>query len=174
MIESVPSYERKSNVFVSIFNSESKQFELLKSSIDDIRKQLVVDTATWGLRIYEKDLKIQTDLNKSIDERRSVIKSKMRGQGNVGASLIKLVVDAYTNGNVEVSFNGKINITFMSIRGVPPNLNDVYKSVEEIKPAHLDAVYVFTYTTWDRFDSFNYTWDAIDALNKTWNEIEVL
>lgn len=174
MIKSLPLYERKSTVFQEIIKVEGQQFTVLHAHVNDIQSQLNVDTATWGLAFYEKELNITTDLNKSLEERRSVVKSKMRGHGKVDAALIKLVVDAYTNGDVEVTFDGKINVRFVSVRGVPTNLNDVYKSVEDIKPAHLDVTYIFLYTTWDRFGSFNLTWDEFDALNKTWDEVEVM
>lgn len=174
MIKSLPLYERKSRVFQEVLSSAAEQFERVSLDVADIRKQLIVDTATWGLAFYEKELGIQTNLNKPLSERRSVIKSKMRGYGKVDAALIKLVTDAYTNGDVEVTFDGKINVRFVAIRGIPSNINDVYKSVEEIKPAHLEALFTFAFTTWDRVDMLNYTWDAIDALNKTWNEVEVM
>ena len=174
MINSLPLYERSSRIFQQVFQAEGAEFADLHGNVDDIRLQLFVDTATWGLAIYEKELGIVTDLNKPLVERRGVIRSKMRGYGKVDAALIKLVVDSYTNGGADVTFDGKINVIFSNVRGIPENMNDVYKAVEDIKPAHLDVTYDFLFTTWERFDNFNYTWDSLDALNKTWNEIEVL
>jgi hypothetical protein len=174
LLSYLPPFLRKSKIYVEIFNTDEQQIASLNTNIQEIEAQLNVDTATWGLAIYEKELGIKTDLNKSFNDRRSVIKSKLRGTGKIGVMQLKLVADAYTNGNVEISFDGKINIHFTSVRGIPPNMYDLETVIEEIKPAHLGVTYAYLFTTWDRFDSFNYTWDALDALNKTWDEIEVI
>lgn len=116
-----------------------------RSAIKDIQLQLDIDTASWGLTLWEKELQIKTDLNKPLDERRSVIKSRLRGSGKVDHITIKLVADAYTNGDVVVSFNGHILVRFTSGYGVPPNLDDLKSILEEIKPAHLAIDYEFRY-----------------------------
>lgn len=136
---------RNSKVIQSVFTSEEQQFTLLNSSIEDIKKQLDIDTATWGLVVYEKELKIPTNLNKPLNDRRSVIKSKLRANGKVDSIQIKLVADAYTNGDVLVSFNGHIVVKFNSVYGIPPNLEDLKFAIEDVKPAHLAVDYEFNY-----------------------------
>lgn len=145
MITYLPLFMRKSKIYNEIFDAEEHQFEYVEADIKDIRKQLDIDTATWGLAIYEKELKIKIDLSKPLSERRSVIKSKERGTGKVDAALIKVVADAYTNGEVDVLFNGNINIKFNGVLGIPRNLSDLENSLEEIKPAHLALAYTFAY-----------------------------
>lgn len=145
LIELLPPYERQSKVFQEIFNAEQIEFDRLDTDIEDLRKQLSIDTATWGLVIYEKELGIKTDLSKPLGERRSVVKSKWRGTGKVDRALIKAVVDAYTNGQVEVSFDSSITVTFTGVYGIPPNLGDAKNAVEDISPAHLRVLYAFMY-----------------------------
>ncbi|MEH7389662.1 putative phage tail protein [Bacillus sp. JJ1474] len=145
MIDYLSLDMRKSNIYQEIFKADSRQIDIFNASIEDIKKQLLIDTATWGLAIYEKELKIKTDLNKPLGERRSVIKSKLRGSGKVDHILIKLVADAYSNGDVVVSFNGRIVVKFTSLYGIPPNLEDVKNALEDIKPAHLAIEYEFNY-----------------------------
>ena len=84
-------------------------------------------------------------MNKPLSDRRSVIKSKLRGSGKVDHIQIKLVADAYTNGDVVVSFNGHIVVKFTSNYGIPPNLDDVKNALEDVKPAHLAIDYEFRY-----------------------------
>lgn len=141
----LPSYERNSNVFKEILDTETKEFDVLDFNIEDLKKQLNIDTATWSLEIYEKELGIKTVLNKSLNERRSIIKSKWRGTGKVDAALIKMVADAFTNGNVSVDFNGSIIIKFNSVYGIPSNLEDVRNAISDISPAHLGIIYEFAY-----------------------------
>jgi hypothetical protein len=167
MILQLQPFQRKSEVYRELFESEGVQFDNRDSAIADLKLQLSIDTATWSMPIYEKELKIPTDPAKPISERRSVIKSKMRGTGQVDASLIKLVADSYSNGDVDVSFDGTIRITFTSVVGVPPNMQDLQDAIEEIKPAHLAVLYVFLYNTWNQISTK--TWGELESY--TWEQV---
>jgi hypothetical protein len=145
LIDYLPLVLRKDKVIQGIINSSNKQFDIRNTNIEDVKNQLNIETATWGLEIYEKGLKIQTDLRKSLNERRAVIKSRLRGSGKIGQLQIKLVADSYTNGNVIVSFNGHIVVKFTSVRGIPSNLDDLKVVLEDVRPAHLRIDYEFSY-----------------------------
>lgn len=145
LIKLLPSYERNSVVLREILTTEEGMLEERNLTIDDLEKQFSISTATWALDIYENALNIKTDLSKSYEERRSVIKSKRRGTGKVDRDLIKIVVDSFTNGNIDVSFDGSILVIFNDINGIPPSIEDVYESIESIKPAHLQVLYRFKY-----------------------------
>jgi len=141
----LPLYERSSNVFNELINSEGIEFDLLESKIEDLENQFSINTATWGLDFFEKQLNILTDLNKTYEERRSIIISKWRGSGKIDKELIKIVVDSYNIGEVEVTFDGNIIITVTGSKGKPEKFDDINNSVEEIKPAHLMIQYLFSY-----------------------------
>lgn len=145
MIDTLPTFMRKSAIMNEIFNAEETYFDKISVNLDDLRKQMDVSTATWALDIYEKELNIKTNPSKPLEERRSVIKSKDRGTGKVDVALIKVVADAFTNGDVDVIFDGKINIEFNSVLGIPPNLTDLENALDDIKPAHLAILYAFAY-----------------------------
>ena len=145
LIKLLPPYERKSEFTIDLMNAQQLEFDRLGNDIKDLEKQLSIDTATWGLVIYEKDLGIETNLTKPLEERRSVIKSKERGTGKIDRTLIKLVVDAYTDGQVEVYFDGSIIVEFTSVLGTPPNIDDAKNAVGDIGPAHLKIIYKYMY-----------------------------
>ncbi len=145
MIDYLPSYEKKSGYFNELMTVGEKQVTNLSETIEDMNKQLLIDTATWALNIYEEELGIPTDVSKTYEERRSVIKSRIRGTGKVDAALIKLSADAYTNGDVEVSFNGKVVIKMTSYYGVPSNFDDLKEIMRDIIPAHLCIEYEYRY-----------------------------
>jgi hypothetical protein len=147
MINQLQPFQRKSLIYKALFDTEGIQFENRDAAITDLNLQLSVDTATWALAIYETELGIDVIPSKPCSERRSVIKSKMRGTGKVDALLIKIVADSYSNGDVDVIFDGSIRITFANVVGIPPNLGDLKNAIEEIKPAHLAVVYQFRYLT---------------------------
>lgn len=133
----LPPYHKKSKVFEEITRVESDEFDKLDLDIEDLSKQFVVDTATWGLAIYEKELGLPIKPDKTHEERRPIIKAKMRGIGKVDFLMIKAIVEAYTSNIVTIEFDGRINIVFnMSNHNL--NIQDMSRSIGEIKPAHLD------------------------------------
>ncbi len=167
-INRLQPFQRSSGVYQALFNSESGQLDARQNSVDDLANQMEVDTATWGLTYYEKDLGIATDLTQTYDERRSVIRSKMRGVGTVNRALIALVADSYTNGDVEVTFsNGTITVTFVSVVGIPPNIDQCKSAIEAIKPAHLALVYAYKYNLWSQIATK--TWGQIASY--TWGQV---
>lgn len=119
----------------------------IEFEINDVQNQFFLDTATWGLDIFEKELDIDTISSKNYSDRRSVISAKWRGAGKLTLELIKQTADAFVNGDIDVTFTGIINIDFTSNVGKPPNIEDVYKAIEDIKPAHLGVKYIFRFRT---------------------------
>lgn len=134
--------------------------------------QLNIDTATWALAVYEKELALKTDVSKTIDDRRSLIKSKLRGTGKIGAAQIKIVADSYSNGDVDVTLEyGGIDIEFTSVYGIPSNMEDLKKIIREIAPAHLEINYMFRFYTYAELKANEWTYGAIKASGKTYKEI---
>lgn len=138
LLNYLPMYERNSKVFQEILKVEEAEFDKLHLKLKDLEKQFTVDTATWGLAIYEKELRLPINPNKSLADRRSIIKAKMRGIGKVDYIMIKAIVEAFVNGDVEVKFNGKIVIIFNTKNEPMSDLDLIRNAIDEIKPAHLD------------------------------------
>lgn len=137
MIRSLPLYERKNKIFIEIFGAEVRQFELMDEQISDIRKQLIVDTATWGLKIYEKELKIIVPTNSTLESRRAAIKAKWRSGGKVDRMLLESVASAILQTVVKVEFDGRVVFYFDASRSEVSNFGVFRKIINEIKPAHL-------------------------------------
>lgn len=150
--ESLPYFITSTQLFTELFQTEGQELDGLSSGLADIQAQFNVDTATWALDYYEKELGIPTDYTKPLAYRASVIKSKWRGGGKLNSPLIKTVCDAFTNGNTEVTFDGTIKVKFNSVLGIPPNLNDLEEAVNLIKPAYLELAYLFAYLLINEID----------------------
>lgn len=133
------------NILFEIINSEINEFNSCKQ---DVLKQNFIDTATWGLSLWEKRFAIKTDLNKSYEERRELLKAKRRQYGVATKSKIKLVSEAFLNNGTADIYEYESIYTFLidlkSTNGFPYNLNNLYKLIDEIKPAHLRANYKLT------------------------------
>lgn len=153
--------------------SETGRF---RGNVEDLKNQLFIETATWGLNLWEKFLDLPTDESKSYLDRRSVIKSKLRGYGTVTKQLIQDVAQAYLNGEVEVDeFKDAftVGIKFVGKRGNPPNMSDIQDAIRTILPAHLAIVFEFTYAHWDEIqlilqelfnDLDDMTWDSLETV----------
>jgi hypothetical protein len=134
----------------SIYEAEGKILNELSLSLDDSLNQYFVDTATWGLEAWEKFVGIPTDKNKSLDDRRGLIKTKLIGQGKVTTNYIEEIFRAYPNGEVDVVedfTDNVIKIHFKSLIGVPDNLNTFISSLEEVFPSHLPYKFQFQFLT---------------------------
>lgn len=172
LIDRLQPFMRESGVFRSIFNADEMQLKSRHERIEDIRRQLNVDTATWGLAVYEYEYDIEIDESKPYSERRSAIKAKMRGQGTVTEALIKTVALAFTGGEISVNFNGKIEIEFIDIYGIPENLDDFKRAIANIKPAHLDVIYTFLYAIYQDIKDKNVTYQYIVDQNLTYEDLK--
>lgn len=137
MIRSLPLYERKSRLYIDLFNAEAKQFKLLNDQIEDVRKQFFIDTATWGLKVYEKELKLIVPTGSTLESRRAAIKAKWRSDGKVDRALLESVASAILHAVVKIEFTGRILFYFEVSEDEVGNVGMFYKTINDIKPAHL-------------------------------------
>jgi hypothetical protein len=177
MTDYMPRYYGGSDIVGNVLDREATELSGINANVADVLAQYFIDTATWGLANWERVCGISTDITKPIEQRRSVIRSKLRGVGTVTAALIKNVAEAYNNGSVNVTENNAaytINITFISVGGIPANLADIQAALRNIIPAHLVINFIFTYMTWSGLDAKAFTWDSLTTSNYTWAQYEVL
>lgn len=134
-------------------------------------QQLFPTTASgWGLQLWEDAYGIPVDLSRPEEYRRTRIVAKLRGQGVTTVELIRDVAAAFVNGEVEVEEHNDESyfvVRFVSIYGIPPNIDDLKRAIEEIKPAHLELVFEFKYQTWG--DVRPYTWGQMKPF--TWLQV---
>lgn len=146
----LPSFYHDVREMKAIAGAEGTELDKLTQELEDLLDQYYPETATWALSRYEQDLNIPVNLSKPIEQRRSVIISKMRGSGKVSASMLKNVAQAYERGSIEVTVQPdayKVTIHFRDTLGIPPNLSDLKSAIEEIKPAHMTVDYALRYLT---------------------------
>lgn len=182
MLDYLPRYyvlhdsENRPGIAGNLIDRETLELIEVNGHISDVLKQFFVEYATWGLAKWEAVCGIPVDESKPYDQRRSVIKSKLRGAGTVTLEVIKNVADSFENGEIKVEENFskyEVVITFIGKRGRPPNEPDMRNVLREIIPAHLELVFKYTYLTWEELDAANLSWNALEELNMTWDQLEV-
>ena len=157
---------RNDDITKHIAKISQTELENIEIKIEDISSNIFLDSSTWGLGIFERELNIEYIDSKTIDERKSIISAKWRGAGKLTLELIQDTVKAYTTNTVNVLFNGTIIIDFRNKIGKPNDIKSLINSIEEIKPAHLGVDYIFRYRTWGDVKPF--TWNDIEK--NTWNQ----
>ncbi|MZK53426.1 YmfQ family protein [Clostridium beijerinckii] len=141
---------------------------------DDVKKQLHIDTATWGLVYWEERYGIETNLDLSYEQRREMVKAKKRGQGTTTKQMIKNVAEVFSGGEVNVIENTGpyiFTIQFVGVKGIPRNMQAFINMLEDIKPAHLGYEFKYTYTVWNFLKEKKLTWNNSKA--KTWDQLKV-
>ena len=171
LIDKYPVYWLASEPTVGIINAIGGETDELRASLSDLLAQCNVETATWGLALWERQLGIDTDVEKPYDYRRSRILSKLRGTGTVTVAMIKNMAESFSNGEVDViedAANYHFDVKFVGTMGIPPNMDDLTAAIEEIRPAHLTYAYIYVYRTWQM--AGDRTWAQASAY--TWQELK--
>lgn len=204
--DKMPSFYSSSPMMLELFNQEYLEIQGFQSFIIDTFNQFDIDTATWSLPRWEKEFGFFTNKDNTvwsalekksttfdeiegmewntfekmfpveIEERRSAVKSRMRGAGTVTIEGLKNICSAFINGRInviEVPTEYKIIIEFIDERGYPSNIETVKQIISQIIPAHLGVEYIYRYLTWDEFGSFEWTWNEIDSKQLTYEELSV-
>lgn len=175
LIDYVPPYYDELLESSEILSAEDAEFVRLNVSIDDLLLQFNVSTATWGLREWERICGITTDTNKTLGERRSNVKARLRGYGVVTVEHIKNIADGYYGGETEITeryADYVIVIKFTSSYGIPSNLTDLQDVLREFIPAHLAIEYKFKFVTYGMLKSTILTYGEIKANGKTYEELK--
>lgn len=169
----MPKIYESSKVVEEVIKADAAEMELFHENLNDVFAQYFIETATWGLKIWENMLLIATDESKTYEERRGVIRSVLRRFGTSTQAMIKNVAESYVNGAVEITeYNGeyRLNIKFIGERGRPTNLDDVKTAIRAVTPSHIALTYELTFFSFAEMEQNNYTWNILSA--KTWEQFE--
>jgi hypothetical protein len=150
MLSDLPQYYDSVLEMRVIAQVEGDQVDHLLADIADQLNQRFVSSATWDLPAWEEELGIVPPTGQPIEQRRSVINSKIRGYGKFSGQLMRNVAMSYDNGEIDVSFDpasSTFTVRFVSTLGQPPNISDLQAAIAEILPAHQLVTYTFRYLT---------------------------
>ena len=148
LINELPSFY-DNPITKPIQDSLSVEADAIAEAIGNTLDQLFVESATYGLDYWENMLGISSN-DFDYQTRRENIKAKMRSRGTTTMEAIKNICEAYSNGIVDIIVdhsNYSFTIDFVGSIGVPQAFAELYKTIEEIKPCHLEHKFKFNYNT---------------------------
>lgn len=167
------TFYSNSGMMLNLFEVEDRELDLINNDIESAYRQYFIDSADVSLDQWEREYGLPKS-NLPEDQRRATVKAKMRGYGTVTVNHIKNVCDAYTNGDVDViekSITSEFEIKFQSVYGIPPNLDDLKKIIEQIKPAHLGVTYTFRYVVYSQLKDLYSNYDSLLMSGKTYEDL---
>ncbi|MFT4413180.1 putative phage tail protein [Fredinandcohnia humi] len=135
----LPKYYDESKEVNAKIDAEGKEFDELRVKIYDVLDQFFVNTATWGLDIWEKELGIPTNYNESYEVRRARILSKLSVAGTFTPLDAEVLANSYDSADkakyiriqAEYEFKTQHNVDFLI------DFVGMTQAFEELKPAHL-------------------------------------
>lgn len=142
----VPVFLLQSKILQEIYNVENEELISTEDAIEDLLNQCFVDTATWGLDLWDEFLGINTR-EYSTEERRNILKNKLLMQPPFTLSrLYSLLNNVADNVYITEDYaDYTFEITLLVKDKLKTALNKIIAQIEEVKPAHLDYKLILGY-----------------------------
>lgn len=153
----------------AVYDVIGEKLDGMDGEIEKMISDITLDTASEeAIQMYERELNIVPSPAQTITDRASTIEAKWKQSGKNSIMLMQQIADSWENGAVAVTFEGGIlEVTFISIYGIPGDLITLQDALEEVKPAHLPMIFTFKYHVWNEYGPK--TWIDMEAM--TWDEV---
>lgn len=172
--ERVPEYHYASEQSKALIDMLEDASLEAKAALEDVMAQFFVDTATWGLALWEQQVGIETDNSLPLATRRAAIRQKLVASGNTTSEMIRGLAEALTGyeAKVEVNDDYSFSLSFWDEKNQLATIDvaELKTVVEQIKPAHLR--FVISGITWADLESVNMTWKYFEDNPTTWAQLE--
>ncbi|RAU98122.1 putative phage tail protein [Paenibacillus sp. YN15] len=174
LLRYLPEYYRVPGGTMAVLQGAAAgEIGALRYGLNDVLDQYFVSSATWGLGRWEQELALNVDASKPAERRRKQILAKLRGTGTVTRQMLMDTAAAFSGGEVEVlEFPAEYRfvIRFIGFLGIPPNLAEFMKLLNQIKPAHVSYSFEYRYVIWETLKNYRLTWEM--AKSMTWNQLK--
>lgn len=168
----VPNFIKEMRELHQVYVSQGYEIGREQLTLEDLFNQIFVDTATWGLDLWEKNYGLKTNHSLSYETRRGLIKNRLNVLETTTAKRIQTVAQELTGTTIwveELPEKSHINIFIMTRDAIPNNLNVLRDWIELVKPAHLGYTIAVYATRWK--DLLSYTWGELKKY--TWNGVAI-
>lgn len=170
MIDYISKIARNS-LIKDLFNSIKIQTDIGKSDIGQYATYaFIVDSTEETISRWEKFMKLKPMENYTLQDRIERVIYTIQAKGIFTPSFLKEQAKIFTNGEIDIQENFNdyhFIITFTSVIGIPPNMDNFKEMIELNKPAHLTYELRIRYRTWGELSS--YKWEELEPF--TWDEI---
>lgn len=135
-------------IITTIMNIIAEEMETTMRYISDMNMQILsVDTATHKLSEYERELGLQPNISQSYEDRRKIIKTKLRGSGTVTKDMIMNAAGSFSDGKIDIIEYPEEYYFAIKFTGLSGDIRALVDILDIIKPAHL------SYNLTSRYDT---------------------
>ena len=170
MIDYIGKIARNS-LMKDLLNSIKIQVDVGKDDISQYDTYtFIVDSTEETISRWEKFMKLKPMENYTLQDRIERVIYTIQAKGIFTPSFLKEQAKIFTNGEIEVTENFNdyhFIISFTSVIGIPPNMDNFKEMVDLNKPAHLTYEIRIRYRTWGELSP--YKWAELEPF--TWDEI---
>ena len=138
------------------------------------REAFLVTAESSGIEFYE-DIVPSRPVSNIKEDRREALMALLRidGCGFTQDALSRTLRGCGINAQVEESSEAMtLDVSFPGVRGMPVNIDELEKRIEQILPCHLNINYVFIYIRWTELEQFG-TWSGLESAVANWIELEM-
>lgn len=160
--EYIPDFLLKINEFMGICVAEEKQLSDVNEIISDTELQFALSTATWGLIYWEREYGVKTDENLTYEQRRDIVRAKIRGNGTCTIELIKSIINAYfISAKINENYDeGVFSCLFEGKFDDEVKRKSLDASISAVRPAHLN----FDLRYQENVDGIGYVGSYVDMI----------
>lgn len=179
LITYYPKYYRDVLEMRAILETEGKLADDIEDNIEKVFNNCFIDTADENtIGNLEKFLSLSLYKQRSLAERRRLLKSLFVGGGKISASMISEMISAYTGEAVSCRFepfdeygNNKLYIDFNRGKEKTLYISDILALIEKRIPAHIEyriaVVYSFPIGAGKNRNSYIYDYDLCGTKPET-------
>lgn len=149
LLKNLHKIVRKDKFVQSLLSPTSLALQNIEDKISSISKEFDFSTMSIEkINLLEKEMAYITT-SKTLEGKRTELEARWKIKGKCTLKLLQDIANAWRNGQTEITFvNGMILVKFISITGIPDDLEQLKFALEEAKPAHLGIEYSFKYRFW--------------------------
>lgn len=154
---------------MQVIETEVGELNIYSNTLQD---QADIESLTWGIREWEKELGIVYNPSMNIENRREIIGAKVRGVGATSKQLLINAAMAFSGGEVDILEFPEENyfiIKFVGTKGIPTNMEAFRDMLNSIKPAHLEYTFQYTFTVWGELKAKKWS----ELKTQTWDGVKV-
>lgn len=170
MIKYISNIARNS-LMEDLFNSIEMQVDIGRKNISQYNTYtFIIDSTEETISRWEKFMKLKPMENYTLQDRIERVIYTIQAKGIFTPSFLKEQAKIFTNGEIDITENFNeyhFIISFTSVIGIPPNMDNFKEMVDLNKPAHLTYEIRIRYRTWGELSP--YKWKELEPF--TWDEI---
>ncbi len=138
LIEQYPEFLRNSPEFADLQAALQPEMDALRARLEAMAEQLDLESATWGLDLWEKTLGLTAGQSMGLRARRARIAAKLRGAGTSTVEAVRQVAESFTGGEAEVIEHPRQFRVELRLRSeYALDLSQISATLREMLPAHL-------------------------------------